>query len=229
MGMAFGYTVATPTLVGILKSCQNQNVLDWQPGFFNKDEAYVLKKLVDIILPKTDTPSASEMKVHIFIDEYASQVMRSQEETIAMVKGKFETLDADELSGGNRDFLRLTMNKFIDSVLKASGKEEVFKLENEDFEPLLTKYLKKRSDEMEDADEAILDQYAQNILDRGSAELDTEVANYHFSNTIRSMATWAYKSSEFIGEEVLAYLPIPGEYIACGDANELTQGKAWSL
>ncbi|MEJ2163444.1 MAG: gluconate 2-dehydrogenase subunit 3 family protein, partial [Robiginitalea sp.] len=39
----------------------------------------------------------------------------------------------------------------------------------------------------------------------------------------------AYKTTEYIGEEILAYLPVPGEYIGCGDLDELTGGKAWSL
>ena len=56
-----------------------------------------------------------------------------------------------------------------------------------------------------------------------------EIARYAFANQIRDAAIWAYKSSEYVGEEVLAYLPVPGEYIGCGDLNELTGGKDWSI
>jgi len=70
--------------------------------------------------------------------------------------------------------------------------------------------------------------YMQAIMQGGEATLDEEVARYTFANELRDLATWAYKSSEKVGEEVLAYLPIPGEYIACGDLQELTGGKAWS-
>lgn len=45
---------------------------------------------------------------------------------------------------------------------------------------------------------------------------------------LRDSAVWAYKTSEQIGENVLAYDPIPTDYF-CGDLDELTQGKAWSL
>jgi hypothetical protein len=38
----------------------------------------------------------------------------------------------------------------------------------------------------------------------------------------------AYITTEKIGEEVLAYEPVPGAYY-CGDLNELTEGKRWSL
>jgi hypothetical protein len=67
------------------------------------------------------------------------------------------------------------------------------------------------------------------MMTGGEAELDDDVACYAFAGNVRNMAIWAYKSSQYIGEEVLAYLPIPGEYIGCGDVNELTGGKAWSL
>lgn len=46
---------------------------------------------------------------------------------------------------------------------------------------------------------------------------------------LRSKAVWAYKMSEYVGENILAYNPIPGEYKSCIDLNEVTDGKAWSL
>jgi len=48
-------------------------------------------------------------------------------------------------------------------------------------------------------------------------------------NSLRSFSIWAYKTSEQVGEKVLAYDPIPGELIGCMPLNEATGGKAWSL
>ena len=47
-------------------------------------------------------------------------------------------------------------------------------------------------------------------------------------NDIKWMTINAYKTSEYIGENVLAYDPIPGAYY-CGYLNELTGGKSWSV
>ncbi|MBT8292258.1 MAG: gluconate 2-dehydrogenase subunit 3 family protein, partial [Eudoraea sp.] len=58
MGLALGYTVATPTLLNLVQGCKTVDTVDWTPDFFTKDQGNVLYKLVDIILPKTDTPSA---------------------------------------------------------------------------------------------------------------------------------------------------------------------------
>ena len=73
MGLALGYTVATPTLISIIQSCKTEKALDWTPDFFSKDEGSVITHLVDIILPKTDTPSASEVQVNLFIDRFADR------------------------------------------------------------------------------------------------------------------------------------------------------------
>ena len=51
---------------------------------------------------------------------------------------------------------------------------------------------------------------------------------YSFAGQFRGMVIDAYKSSEYVGENVLAYLPVPGEYIACDDLDTLTGGVAWA-
>ncbi|CAH0998935.1 hypothetical protein LEM8419_00230 [Neolewinella maritima] len=46
---------------------------------------------------------------------------------------------------------------------------------------------------------------------------------------LKAQIVGAWFNSEPIGTEVLAYLPVPGEYIPCGDLQELTGGKAWAI
>ena len=207
MGMAFGYAVATPTLLSLLQGCKDKPAYaEWTPGFLDKGQGQALATTLDVILPRTDTPSATEVNVHAFIDSYLDEVM---------------PLD-------QRDFTMMKMEKFYDRALEDSGKTELAELEAADIEPVLATYLRKRTDEEEQAhNEAVMD-YMQAIMQGGEATLDDEVARYTFANELRDLATWAYKSSEKVGEEVLAYLPIPGEYIPCGDLQELTGGKAWS-
>ncbi|UJH68877.1 gluconate 2-dehydrogenase subunit 3 family protein [Allomuricauda sp. SCSIO 65647] len=208
MGMVFGYAATTPALLSILQSCKEKApYAEWVPSFFEKDKGYALAQMVDVILPKTDTPSATEVNVHLFIDAFANEVLPEEQQ----------------------GFLKMSMEKFMDRLLDESGKENLEDIEAADFEPLLGKYLAKRTDEEEEAQEKAMEEYMEAMKLGQEAELDDEVARYAFAGNIRNISIWAYKSSEYIGEEVLAYLPIPGEYVACGDVNELTQGKAWSL
>lgn len=208
MGLAFGYAVATPTLISLLQSCEDKPAYaDWTPSFLSKEHGYALAQTLDVILPKTDTPSATEMNVHTFIDAYLDEVMPVEQ----------------------RDFVVMKMNKFYDKVLTDSGKESLMDIEGIDIEPSLKAYLKKLSVEEEELHSEAIASYNEAIRDGMDAQLDDDIARFSFANELRDLGTWAYKSSEYVGEEVLAYLPIPAEYVACGDMETLTDGKAWSL
>jgi len=206
--MVFGYAAATPALLSVLQSCKEKPpYAEWAPSFFEKDKGYALAQMVDVILPKTDTPSATEVNVHLFIDQFIGEVLPPEQQA----------------------FTKLLMDKFMAKALSASGKESLEDIEGEDFEPLLNTYLAKRTDEEEEAQEEAIEKYMEAMMAGEEAQLDDEIACYAFAQNTREIAIWAYTGAEYIGEEVLAYLPIPGEYVACGDVNELTGGKAWSL
>lgn len=206
MGLSLGYVVATPTLLGIVQSCKSEPAISWTPEFLSQDQGAVLTKLVDIILPKTDTPSASEMQVDIFIDKFAKDVMEKEQQ----------------------DFLQMAMAKFTDKALAESGKEALSDLSSEDLEKVLSTSLKYSKEDQTKMFESITS-YTEAIAEGETAVLDDETSRFAFANNLRGLTIWGYKSSEYVGEEVLAYLPVPGEYIACGDVQELTGGKDWSL
>jgi hypothetical protein len=72
--MIAGSGTMIPSLISLLQSCQQQPELDWQPIFLSPEHAKLITALVDTLLPKTDTPGALDMKVHIFIDLVFSKV-----------------------------------------------------------------------------------------------------------------------------------------------------------
>jgi hypothetical protein len=55
-----------------------------------------------------------------------------------------------------------------------------------------------------------------------------EMTSSEFLNQLKWMTIYAYKHSEEVGENILAYDPIPTAYY-CGDLQELTRGKSYSL
>ncbi|CAI8298112.1 MAG: Uncharacterised protein [Flavobacterium sp. SCGC AAA160-P02] len=55
-----------------------------------------------------------------------------------------------------------------------------------------------------------------------------EMTSSEFLNQLKWMTINAYKNSKFVGENVLAYDPIPMDYY-CGNLEEITGGKSWSL
>ena len=206
MGMSLGYMVATPTLLSIVQSCKTDPAVTWTPEFFTQSEGSVLTKLVDIIIPKTDTLSASEVQVDIFIDKFANDVMEKKQQ----------------------DLFKMTMSKFIDKALADSGKEKAEDLTAEDLEPVVASALKYSKEDQAEMFESI-NNYTEAIEEGKTSTLDDETTRFAFANNLRGLVIWGYKVSEYVGEEVLDYLPVPGEYIACGDVQELTGGRAWSL
>ncbi|MDP5157202.1 MAG: gluconate 2-dehydrogenase subunit 3 family protein [Flaviramulus sp.] len=80
LGLATGFFVATPTIIGLLQSCTSE-VKNWIPEFLTTDQGVALVKLVDIILPKTDNlPAATELNVPQFIDKYMNEVLDDEEQ-----------------------------------------------------------------------------------------------------------------------------------------------------
>ena len=85
-------------------------------------------------------------------------------------------------------------------------------LKTEDYDALLAKYLKANKEEV-----AAFKNNEEDLV-----VLDALMA-------LRSASIWAYTNTEEIGENVLAYDPIPGRQQGCISVDEATGGKAWSL
>src|SRR5680860_65970 len=202
MGLALGYTVATPTLISIVQSCKNETVLEWTPDFFTKDEGAALTKLVDIIIPKTDTPSASETQVHLFIDRFTNEVMDKKQQK----------------------FWKMSMGRFLEKAQTDSDNEKAGDLTAENLEAVLGPALKVTKEDQTKHFKAI-QQYNEAIAEGQEPLLDDAISRFAFANNLRGLTIMGYKTSEYVGEEVLEYLPVPGEYIGCGDLQELTGGK----
>lgn len=206
MGLAMGYTVATPTLVSIMQSCKGETVMEWTPDFFTKDQGAVLTKLVDIILPKTDTPSASEVQVNLFIDRFINEVFDTEQQ----------------------GFIKMITDRFMAKALKDSGEGKATDISVESLDKTLATSLKITKDE-EAKNEKAIETYMIAMNEGKEATLDDKVASHAFASNLRNMTIMGYKTSEYVGEKVLSYLPVPGPYVACGDVEELSGGKAWSL
>ncbi|MDH3697516.1 MAG: gluconate 2-dehydrogenase subunit 3 family protein [Flavobacteriaceae bacterium] len=205
MGVALGYTVATPTLLNIMQSCKREPSFDWVPDFFSLEEGRAITQLVDILIPETDTPSASDVQVHLFIDRFAAEVMASEQQS----------------------FWKMVTKVFMDTAYESADKEIPDDLTNAELEVVLAKALKYTPEEKE-AYDTLIENYMVNLQDDKVGSLGNDAARYAFATNLRGITILGYKTSEYIGERVLPYLPVPGTYVACGDVNELSEGKIWS-
>ena len=205
IGLGAGIFVIGPSTLGLLQSCKNEPEYDWQPVFLTASHGFALKKILDVILPTTDTPGANDFNIAQFIDSYMNEV-------------------ADE---ERRDKFLKSADAFSRAFKKEYDKEQE-EGNAEDFENIIKKYLKASPAEQEE--------YARRNTETQDAqqqdpevELDTDAGAYAYLASVRGVAIWAWKNTEEIGENVMWYDPIPGQYIPCGPIDELGNGKAMSL
>lgn len=189
LGLATGFFVATPTIVSLLQSCTS-DVKTWIPEFLSPDQGVILTNLADIILPKTDLPSATELNVPQFIDKYFNEVL--DDESQLQVKTAFSN---------------------IVSILKPNVEDSIDKVTQEDYKALLDNHMLVK-DEIDE--------------ERETNPESLEMTKSEFLNNLKWMTINGYVTTEQIGETVLKYDPVPGAYY-CGDLQELTGGKSWSL
>ncbi|MDH5475168.1 MAG: gluconate 2-dehydrogenase subunit 3 family protein [Cyclobacteriaceae bacterium] len=72
--LALGYSLAPATLSGLVTSCAKENTETRQPVFFTSKEMYAVQQLAEVFLPKTDIPGATDLNIHVFIDEYMAAI-----------------------------------------------------------------------------------------------------------------------------------------------------------
>jgi len=183
MGLTTGFIFATPSIISLLQSCVSDSE-NWVPQFFSEEQGIVIKNIVDVFLPKTDSPSATEVNVPEFIDTYINEVMDIKDQ----------------------DRIRVALDKLLTQI-KTDYKENINKVTEDNYKELLDNHM---------------------LIDEPPSPESVPMTLSELLNSMKWMTINAYKISKTIGETVLAYDPYPATYY-CGDLNELTGGKAWSL
>lgn len=205
IGLGAGFLVMGPTTLSLLQSCKNGPDYDWEPTFLSASNGFIIKEVLEIILPKTDTPGANDLNLAQFIDSYMDQVASKE--------------DQEKFKKSAEDFARAFQQEFDKDTGEGTS---------EDFDKLVKKYLKvtpsvtpkfvRRTNETEDPMDEDPDE-----------KIDFDGGALSYLQIVRELGIWAWKNSEAIGEEVLWYDPIPAQYIACGGVDELSNNRAMSL
>lgn len=183
-----GATVAMPTMITLLQSCKSEPRLTWTPEFFTEEEASTIGTLVDMIIPRTDTPGALDVKVDVFIDKVVAQAY--DEDGQQNMRNEIADFNNRCSEKHGASFANLDEAKKVE-VLKAEEKS------SGKFNPGVW----------------------------GTTIGKQEPIGFYRS--MKSMAIWAYVTSEEIGKNVLSYDPVPGKYEACMPLSEV--GNRWSL
>ena len=125
VAFATGAAISTPLLTSILSGCNTpatKNEEEYVLTFFSPDEFSKLKEIIDLILPKTESPSATEVGVHQIIDTMVGTVYKSEEKT--NYRKNFEAMMV-HLNQGNKEMLNVLQN--LDQLEEGEELKEVRK------------------------------------------------------------------------------------------------------
>ncbi|MDA9139567.1 gluconate 2-dehydrogenase subunit 3 family protein [Flavobacteriaceae bacterium] len=206
IGLSFGAVALSSTVVSLFESCQTGEGV-WTPEFFTSQQADLVSKIIDVILPTTDNiPGANDLNLTQFMDGYMALVSSPED----------------------KEFAKMSLPIVSKLTLEGAGKEKFSELTNEDIDALLNRFLRADKATQESRWDT-LNAWAE-AKEKGETNAVPEKAAAHsMINSLRSLAVSAFKNSEVIGETVLAYAPVPGEQKGCVSIEEATGGRAWSL
>jgi hypothetical protein len=184
-----GYALSASAITAVLQGCQPatkaDQVAQWEPVFFSKEQGVALAEIGERVLPRTDTPGAKDVYVHEFIDQIAHQCMELEEQ--------------ERLKAGYVQLLADCQQKNGKPFTECSQDEQLAFLNEQD--QLARKYVE------------------------ANPGLDEEA--YPAWLSLKQLILLGYFTSEKVGTEVLAYLPIPGTNEPCIPYEAGT--PAWSL
>lgn len=78
--LAFGFAISAPALAGVLKGCTAKPSLNYQPVFFDTEQARLVAEVAEIIIPRTSTPGAKDVGVPSFIDTMLKEIYSPEEQ-----------------------------------------------------------------------------------------------------------------------------------------------------
>ena len=118
------------------------------------------------------------------------------------------------------------VDNYIDAVWDKKSKENINKSLKLFKDVAKTKFGQKPTRDLT-FDE--LDKLLDKFLKSKDINSDEEKIAASFATELRNLTIDAFRTNEYIGENVLAYQPVPGRNVGCVDLDEATGGKAWSL
>ncbi len=207
IGLGAGALIVGPTTLSLLQSCKNESAIGWQPTFLSAPNGEALKRILEVIIPTTNTPGANDLNIAEFIDSYMDQVA-SEERQANFVK--------------NADAFAVSFRNQFDKDPEEGSEEE--------YEQIVAKYLRATPEEREQymkRNTETQDPMDENPED--SMDLNYNTGSISYLEDVKGLAIWAWKNSEEVGENVLWYDPIPGSYIPCAPLEELGNGRIMSL
>ncbi len=126
-----------------------------------------------------------------------------------------DTYISKVLSSKEQKVFKDSFNTFKSEYLKDSEKLNLNRIDLNSITNLLDYYL--------------VDNKSKHDIWTNDFMISNDSLSYLFLNSFRKLVITAFKTNQYIGENVLAFSPIPGEQKGCVDLKEVTNGRAWTI
>lgn len=200
---ATGFAISAPLASVLLTGCKADAEMlapTFKPSFFSEAEYEYIVKIADTMLPKTDTPGAVEVGVPQMIDKVVGEVYGKEDQE--KTRKGMQALMQQMDADNPGGFSKMDADKAL-AYLQAQD-------------------LAFKTGKVE------ITMSGEDIPQEEIVESDeASVKSAYFS--LKSAIIGMYMQTEEVATTMLAYDPVPGVYIPCGDLQELTGGKAWAI
>lgn len=192
VALLMGGVAVAPGLAGILNSCKSASDTAAGSAFsLSKDQQSLLAEITEVIIPKTDTPGAKDLKVAeimevLLKDCYPETQQKHFTDGLKTVEEESKKLGGDFVSLKSEDKLKVL------EIMKQAASTE-----NE---------ANKKKEEAEQIDS----ESGQKKVDHGKDKPPVP-----FFYLVKDLTVFGYYSSKYGITEAFDYTPVPGRYDGC--------------
>ena len=200
---AAGFAISAPFASALLTGCKAEPEMleaGFKPTFFSDGEYDYVRKVADAMLPSDGTPGALDVGVPQMIDKVVADV--------------YTETDQEQMRAGLKALMEKMDADNPGGFAKLDNEKALIYLQDQDLH-----YKGKPAETTMSGEDVPTEQMV---------ESDTVSARDAYFG-LKSMIISTYFNTEEVATTLLAYDPVPGEYIPCGDLQELTGGKAWAI
>lgn len=185
IGLGSAALFTSSLFMGTLQSCTSAPYIDWSPVYLSPYDALRLEKICEAIMPKSDTPGATDAQVVQHIDQ-TLKVLTDSEDAEYLRKGLSIFVNKYESKQG-ADFEESTTEQITEYI------NGLFKIYDEN--PEMMREIWQQGQE--------------------EGEKSKEFLEVYFVNNITDATIRSYFTSEIVGETVMRYDPVPVKYEGC--------------
>ena len=206
IGFSLGAVSATPSLVSLLSSCQNES--KWIPKLLSNSQIDFISNYIELIIPKTkDIPGGIELGLHKWVDVCAKLILNKESQ---------------------KSYL-FSLKCLINETLNSASKVKIGELKIDDYENQLKKFLLAENFTNKKWSKSVKNYWSKKPKDLNLNDAPQQALAYSSLITLRQWTAKGYRFNEYIGKNVLDYRPVPGEQKGCVDLEETTGGLIWAI